>query len=266
MQSKIVLYTSFILAALVIYVSSVGLFTSGFYAAETVNWQAQSVGQDMVDLFLISPCLLLSAVFVYRNNRSAFMIWGGTVLYLTYTFALYCFDVHFNKLFVLYCLCFGLAFYSTLYFLFTQYRWSLDRHFERNAVTRMMAIYLVGIAVLFYFLWLSEIIPSTMQNTIPMSVVETGLFTNGVHVLDLAIILPAIGMTGVLIWKGLSLGFILAPMFLSFFVLMDITIGTLAYVMYRKGIEDNFDLTMIMGVLTILSLGLLVWYFKKWKQ
>ena len=265
MQSKTILYSSIILAALVTYVSYVGLFTPDFYAAETLNWQAQSVGQDIVDLFFIAPCLIISTILVYRNNRTAILIWGGTMLYLTYSFTLYCFDVHFNKLFVHYCLCLGIAFYSTLYFLFTQYAWSLNRRFERNSASRIVAAYLVIIAVLFYFLWLAEIIPAIVKHTIPQSLVESGLFTNGVQVLDLAIILPAIFMTGIVLWKGWPFGFILAPMFLSFFILMDITIGTLAYIMYKKGVADNFNLAIIMSVLGFSSLVLLLWFLKSSK-
>jgi hypothetical protein len=78
---------------------------------ETANWQAQSIGQDFVDLFLVTPCLLISAILAFRNNRNAKMIWGGVVLYITYTFVIYCF-----------CL-----FISIIYLLFTVFVW--DYHF-----------------------------------------------------------------------------------------------------------------------------------------
>jgi len=262
MQRKIILLLSFPLAALVAIVSGAGLLTPGFYSAETPNWQAQSIGQDMVDLFLITPCLLIASVLSFRNSRAATMIWGGVALYLTYTFVLYCFDVHFNKLFVLYCLCFALALYSFIYFLFTQYKGNMGEHFERNSVTRFVAFYFITIAVLFYFLWLSEIVPSIIQNRIPKSIADAGLFTNGVQVLDLAVILPAIFITGIFLLKGISFGFILAPMLLTFFVLMDITIGILAIVMNIKGVAGNLILTIIMGVLSLASLVLLIWYLK----
>jgi hypothetical protein len=250
------------LAALVIIVSCVGLLTPDFYSAETLNWQAQSAGQDMVDLFLIAPCLIITSILAYRNNRAATMIWGGVVLYLTYTFVLYCFDVHFNKLFVLYCFCLGLSFYSLLYFLFIHLKENKHEHVENKSLTRFIGIYFIIITVLFYFLWLSEIVPSTFQNTIPKSVSDAGLFTNGVQVIDLAIILPAIFITGIFLLKRISFGYILAPLILTFFVLMNITIGMLAVVMKIKGVESDLILTGIMGVLALVSLTLLIWYLK----
>ena len=261
---KFILLLSFPLAALLIVVSCIGLFTSDFYSAETLNWQAQSVGQDMIDLFFITPCLLITLVLAYRNNKAASMIWGGVVLYLTYTFVLYCFDVHFNRLFVLYCLCLGLSFYSLVYFLLTNLS-ECKEAFENKPATRFIGIYFIIIAMLFYFLWLAEIIPATLQNTIPKSVSDAGLFTNGVQVIDLAVILPAIFITGIFLLRRISFGFILAPVILTFFVLMDITIGMLAVVMKIKGVETDLMLTVIMSVLALISLSLLIWYLKSIK-
>lgn len=262
MEHKIILLLSFPLAVLIIIVSCVGLFTPGFYSAETLNWQAQAIGQDIVDLFLITPCLLIASILTYRKNKAATIIWGGVMLYIIYTFVLYCFDLHFNKLFVLYCFCLGLAFYSFVYFLFMQYKGTMGVCFEKKSVTRFVSVYFIIIAVLFYFLWLSEIVPSIIQNTMPKSVVDAGLFTNGVQVIDLAIILPAIFITGIFLLKGISFGFVLAPMLLTFTILMNITIGVLAIVMNSKGIESDLILTVIMGVLALVSLGLLIWYLK----
>ncbi len=264
-QGKIILALSLPLIILIIIVSCVGLSTPGFYSTETLNWQAQSIGQDMIDLFLITPCLLITSILSYRNNRTAIMIWGGVVLYLTYTFVIYCFDIHFNKLFVLYCVCLGLSFYSLMYFLFTHHKENSKEYFENKPVVRFIGIYFLIISALFYFLWLSEIIPAIIQNTIPKSIVETGLFTNAVQVIDLSVFLPGIFITGISLLKRISFGLILVPIILTFFVLMDISIGTLAVVMKMKGVESNLVLTVIMGVLALLSLVLLIWYFKSIK-
>lgn len=261
MKNRIILFLTLPLTAFIVIVSCVGLLSPNFYAAETVNWQAQSIGQDMIDLFLIAPCLLISSIFAFRNNKRATMIWGGIALYLTYTFVLYCFDVHFNTLFILYCLCLGLSFYSFVYFLFMCYKENIG-YYENKPIARLIGSYFIVIALLFYVLWLSEIVPAAIQNKIPKSVSDAGLFTNGVHVLDLAIILPAVFIVGIFLLKRVPLGFMLAPVILTFFVLMDITIGILAVVMNLKGVESDVSLTAIMGVLTLVSLGLLLGYFK----
>jgi len=44
--------------------------------------------------------------------------------------------------------------------------------------------------------------------------------------------------------------------------LMDITIGFLVVVMNRSGLETNTGLTLIMGILALISLLLLIRYLK----
>lgn len=256
---------SLLLSAVIVIVSMVGLFVPDFYSLETPNWKAQSLGQDLVDLLLIVPCLLITSFLADRNSHIAASARGGVVLYMTYTFALYCFDVHFNKLFVLYCLGLGLSLYSFVFFLWMNHRENIKSGFEYKPVLRVTGIYFLVIAVLFYLLWLSEIIPSILQNTVPESLAEAGLVTNGVHVLDLAIFLPGIFITGIFLLRKIPAGFLLAPVLLTFFVLMDITIGALAVVMKMKGIESNLLLTAIMAGLALLSQVLLIWYYRSIK-
>src|SRR6185503_15533855 len=90
-RKPFILIISLVLAGLVIIVSLAGILIPNFYSVETPDWQAQSIGQDIVDLFVIVPCLIITSVFAYRNNRKAMLVWGGVLCYLIYTFIFYCF-------------------------------------------------------------------------------------------------------------------------------------------------------------------------------
>ncbi len=70
-RNKAILFLSLPLVVSMIFVSSAGILTPDFYSAETLNWQSQSIWQDMIDLFLIVPCLLVTSVLAYRNSKSA---------------------------------------------------------------------------------------------------------------------------------------------------------------------------------------------------
>jgi hypothetical protein len=234
-----------------------------FYATETPNWQVQSRGQDLVDLFLLVPVLLFTALMVLLHKPWALSIWAGAVLYLAYTFVLYCFDVHFNALFLLYCAGLGLALYSFLYFLLAQSAQNVTNPSAGSSLSNFTGYYFISIALLFALLWLSEIIPSILRDTLPKSLAEAGLFTNGVHVLDLAILLPGIFMCGLWLLKGRLIGQLLAPVFLSFFVLMTLTIGTLSCLMKIRGFAPDFTLCYIMAALALFSLLLLILLLKQ---
>ena len=149
-----------------------------------------------------------------------------------------------------------------MYFLFTKPAGTGNGNFENKSLMRIIGIYFIAVSVIFYFLWLAEIIPSIINNAQPKSLIETGLFTNGVHVIDLAVFLPAVFITGIFLLKRKLFGFILTPIMLTFFILMDITIGILAAGIKMKGVESNLMLTAIMSIFTLISLALLIWYLR----
>jgi len=79
---------------------------------------------------------------------------------------------------------------------------------------RSTSVVLIAIGSVFYLLWLSEIVPATLSGTIPEALAEAGLPTNPVHVLDLALFLPAAVVAGGLLARRRALGYVLAPVVL----------------------------------------------------
>lgn len=259
------LWLSIPLALLLIIVSLTGLYSTGFYAKESLNWQAQSAGQDMADLFLVTPALLITAILAARKRKGALLAWAGVVMYIVYSFIIFCFAVHFNRLFLFYCAILGLSFYSLAWFFYTLLITPVSKTQFNEVPRKTTGIYFIILAILFAFLWLSEIIPAIIANDVPESVREAGLFTNAVHVIDLSVILPGMLISGILLLKKRYIGYIMAPVFLSFFILMDITIGGLVVVMIKRGLPGSYILTIIMGALTLFSSILLIYYIKKIK-
>ncbi len=260
------IWLSLLLVLLVVIVSCIGYFTPGFYARETINWQTQSAGQDLIDLALISPVLLISVLLMRKGNRIALYISAGATLYLAYTFLIYCVAVKFNQLFVFYCLVLGLSFYSFLDFLLFALKIKIRSVTDTPESNKIAAIYFISIAILFYGLWLSEIEPSVWNNTVPESLDEVGLATNPVHVLDLAFLLPAVFITGLMLLKRNVFGILLTPALLTFFILMDITIGVLTVMMYVKDLTDFIAVAFIMAALAFFSIVLLILFIKRNKM
>lgn len=261
-QVKTIVRISVPLIVLVALTSCIGIFVPDFYHKETLNWQTQSLGQDILNLVLIVPGLIVVTFLTFSNRRIATLLWGGVLLYLVYTFVIYCFDVHFNRLFIAYCLGLGLSFYSFIYFLYTQINERIATDFGNALVIKVIGIYFLVLSTLFYLLWLGEIIPAITNNTTPKSLLDVGLPTNPVHIIDLSVILPGIFTTGIFLLKKKRIGFILAPVILVFFILMDITIGFLIVMMKEKGLPVNLWLTSVMGMLALFSLVLLIGYLR----
>ncbi|MES1217801.1 MAG: hypothetical protein ABUT20_20010 [Bacteroidota bacterium] len=261
--NSIALQLSVSQALLIVLTGLTGIFTPGFYAQESANWQAQSIGQDIIDCFLIVPVLVISAIYLKRKSENAFAVWGGINFYLSYTYAIFCFDVHFNMFFIVYCIILGMSFYSCLIFFYRMLK-AGGKAVQPSGFNfiKLTAFYFICIAVLFYILWLSEIVPSVIHREVPSVLKETRLFTNPVHVIDLSIFLPGLIISGILLFKRKAPGYQLAPALLTFLVLMNITIGFLMLFMYYKGVEANPVLALFMGVLAIFSFFLLRLFLK----
>jgi len=253
------------LAILTAIVSYAGVFVESTYARENSLYAAQGIGQDIVNLFIVVPILLFAAFFAWRKSKLGLLIWSGAVFYLAYSYTIYSFGLHFNNLFIAYCLILGLSFYSLVYFLISSLRENVSQWFASDVSTKPTGIFLVVIAVLFYFIWLSEIIPAILINATPKSIIESGLLINPVHVLDIAICLPALIVTGIALIKKKNIGFLLAPTMLLFCIFMAVAIAAMLITMKAKGLDTNLVLTAIFGFITLLSSFFLARYLWKLK-
>lgn len=257
-------FLSLPLAIALIIVSAIGYTTPDLYHQETLNWQIQSRGQDIIDLFLIAPILLLSTYMSIRSNKWWISIWAATIVYLIYSFLIFCFSVHFNFLFPVYCLILGLSFYSILYYIIILRKLTLPERFAASPITVAIGIYLIFISVMFYGLWLSEILPFVIKGETPTSLIETGLQTNPVHVIDLSVILPGVFITGVMLLKKNYLGLQLAAILLIFFIIMNITIASLHIMLREQGLVTSISIAWGMIALAILSLFFFILLVRKY--
>jgi putative effector of murein hydrolase LrgA (UPF0299 family) len=206
--------------------------------------------------------LLISSFYAYQKNKIGLFLWSGALFYIAYSYTLYCFAVHFNNFFIAYCFILGLSFYSIIYFLFKSLKENVTEWFDESIPGKSISIYLFVIAIIFYFLWLSEIVPAILNQKIPASIVENGLLTNPVHVLDLAFCLPALIITAILLLKKNAVGYLLVPAMLSLCLLMAVAIAAMVIVMKIKGLEADIILTVIFGVISLTSTVFLFKYLK----
>jgi len=253
------------LAILTAIASYAGIFIETTYAKETTLYASQGIGQDIVNLFIVVPILLVASFFAYRKSKLGLLVWSGAIFYLAYSYTIYSFGLHFNQLFILYCAILGLSFYSFVYFVLSAIRENVSEWFTTKISTRSTGVFLIVIAVLFYFIWLSELIPSIYQNETPMSVIESGLLINPVHVLDIAICLPALLITGIALFKKRSIGFLLAPAMLIFCIFMAIAIAAMVLVMKSKGLDSDLVLFSIFAIITVISIFFLIRYVRTLK-
>ena len=88
-------------AAVPIGVASLaGLAAPSTYAAEAPAWAAQAVGQDVVNLLVVAPALLVAGWLADRGSARARLMIGGCLVYAAYSHVVYAVGLHFNRLFL----------------------------------------------------------------------------------------------------------------------------------------------------------------------
>lgn len=213
-------------AALVAIAALTGLVAPATYARETAIWRAEAISQDWANLFVDVPWLVASALFALRGSRRARLLLAGGLVYTAYTYATYAFAVRFNALFLIYCGALGTSAYA-LRALSADLR-DAASWFSPRAPVRLAGGFAMACALAFAALWLAQIIPALARGTAPAEVEAAGLLTNPVHVLDLALVLPAMFTGGWLLWNRRPGGYAVVTVLLGFTVVMAAALTTLA--------------------------------------
>ena len=263
--SKTSLWLSMLVAFLVLIASSAGLLLKSTYARETTSYGLQSVGQDIENI-VAAAALLLTVYFVSKGSVKAFLVWIGVLLALMYSYVIYAFAVHFNSLFLVYVAILGLSFYTLVGSLIRLHLEGLQPSFAANTKARPVSVFLLVVAILFYLQWLSEDIPALVTGKIPQSVMENGLLTNPVHVLDIGLLLPAMIITAILLWRRKLLGYLLAIPLLVFSILTGIGILAIFVAMSMNGMPTSLAVELLFAVIIVVSLVLSWLYVREVKE
>lgn len=261
---RILRILTILLAISLTLVSVAGVFVPGTYSRDAASMAAQGVGQDFVDLFLVVPLLVISFFFSARGNRIGALLYSGTVFYIMYSFIIYCFGVHFNQLFLLYCFTLGVSLYAFIVVMADLRKLDAGAWFDK-APAKLVSGYTLFVALVFYALWLNSIIPAIISNQAPSEVSENELLVNPVHVIDLAFALPGLIIGSILLWKKRGLGYIIVSTALVFMVLLTIALAAMVIMLVVKEISEDFTVAMVFGVLSVTSVVFTIILLRKIK-
>jgi hypothetical protein len=255
-----------LLAVSLAAVSICGAFVPGTYSRDAASLAAQGIGQDLVNLFLVVPLLAGSLAFIRRGSRAALLIYAGTVFYILYSFVIYALGVHFNRLFLAYCLTLGLSFYAFILIMIEMAKMDVENWYGPGLPVRLTGFYLVVVSALFYLLWLKDVLPAVINNTVPRSVSDYQLLVNPVHVMDMAIALPGLVIAALLLMRRRRLGYILAPAALVFTVVLAIALAGMVVMSKAKGVSEDISIAAIFIVLAVISGIFLETFLKRLKN
>jgi hypothetical protein len=242
--------------------SVVGLLpAAGIYRQETDSFADQAAAQDLVNLLLVAPLLLVLGWRAHRGQFGAYLCWLGCLGFTVYNYAIYAFSIHFGPLFLLWVAVLGLSIFALIGSLTAVDPAVIEARLARRA-RRWPGLFLVVVAALFTVLWLREIMPDLLARRPSTSAGQYNLPSNPVHVLDLAFFLPAALTSGVLLLRRHQWGYVTAPAQLTWIALTCLPIVVTSFVADARGHQPGWAVAAVIGILFLATVTTLAWLLR----
>src|SRR3954451_6291617 len=244
-------------ALLAILGSVVGLLApDSVYGRETPALQNAAIAQDLVNLVLVGPLLLVLALRAHRGSLRSWLCWLGCLLFTVYNYAIYAFSIHFGPLFLVWTSVLGLSLFALIGGLAALDPAALTARFTGIGL-RLSGWFLIAVSAVFALLWLSKIIPDLLAGRLSSSATEWNVPANPVHVLDLAFFLPAACLTGVLVLRHHWLGYGTAVGQLIWLGLTCLPILLTPFVANLRGDHAVWSVLVPIGTMCLATLAVL---------
>jgi hypothetical protein len=253
-----------VLAGVIVAAGVYGLFAAGAYPApEGVRPTLPETlrGQDVVNL-LAAGSLVWGGVRARRGSLGGHVVWLAICLYIPYTYLMYV-VAPYNDALLLYIAGIGLGTYGLVHGLVRLDAGVVGRAFA-DLPRRGLAWFLLALAGLFATMWLVSIL-SVWPGGVPEDLFAYDI-PSIVHVLDLAIVLPLLAITAVLLLRGHPVAPVLAAMLLVKTLTLGLALLSMnAFVAVSGGAFDPAE-PVIWSIVVAVSAGWLVLVARRMRE
>jgi hypothetical protein len=199
---------SAIIAVLMVVASVAGLLIDGLYTDGA--WAREALrGGDLTTLAVAVPVLIGSLLLARRGSHAAEAVWLGVLAYAVYNYGYFAFGATFNDIFVLHIALLSLSIITLVLAVVNVDFEAIAARFRAIQGTRWVAGFLAvvgaGLGAIWVFLAIRFAITGELLADVP---------TDGIHLvfaIDTSLLVPALVMAGVLLWRRTTGGFVFAP-------------------------------------------------------
>jgi hypothetical protein len=283
--SKIVIWLSWLIAALALVAAAIGLFYQDggtAFSFTTLRGQAvQIYGQglyrydipltavgfraaDVVTLVLAIPLLVISSLLYRRGSLKGGLLLVGALAYFLYNYGSMAVGAAYNNLFLVYVALFSASLFGLVLALISFDMQELPSHFTAALPRHGIAIFLVVSGVILALVWLVlSIVPALLQGTAPPEVASYTTFITGV--MDEGIVAPVLIISGVLLLRRAPIGYLLASMMLVFTVTLGTNLTVAGIAQLLTGVISTGQFigrTLPFAILTLIATWLTIILFR----
>jgi hypothetical protein len=173
----------------------------------TAAMNGSARGTALVFLVVTTPAMVAGMILAGRGSVRAIVVWLGALFVTVYNAQMFLYATPFNQLFLVYLAVLALSIWAIVALLSSGTVGRLAAAADSTMPVRLVAGYVVAIAVFNALLWLKSIIPAVLSDAPTSVLAGTGLTTNPVYVQDLAIWLPLAIVGACWLWRRRSWGY-----------------------------------------------------------
>ena len=207
-------------------------------------------GNDWVTLVVAVPLLIAALVRVRQGSTRGLLLWLGMLGYSIYNYAFYLFGVALNAFFPLYITILILSVTTVILVLSHIDIAEVVTSFAPTTPVRIIGGYLMFVAVTFFVVWLGMWAAYAFAGTPTPIEPEAWKL---VAALDLTMMMPALGLGGVLLWRRNGWGYLIAAIAAVQGALYLLVLSVNSVVSIARGFEEAPGQLPVWGTLFVVT-------------
>jgi len=244
------------LVSCIISISHNDIYLDGEWA------NAQWLGQDIITLIIALPFLLVSSVKGIGNGNIKWeMINCGILLYYAYTYSFFMFAAELTPLYLFHFPIYGLSVIGFVICCIRIFNRDFQFKLPKKGLRTIIIFYLVLIALMISFLWLNDIM-AHLNDPEHSSDTPDGKAPLIIYSLDLAIIIPLMISSALLLYKQSNWGYTLSGIILTKTSTLGFALMAMALSMFLQRLNPDYFLIVLWSTIGLIGALLTILYLK----
>jgi hypothetical protein len=247
---------------------TVEIWGQGLYQYDTALGATGFTAADMITLVLAIPILLISIIMYRHGSLKGGLLLTGVLAYFLYNYTSMGFGAAYNNLFLAYILIFSASLYGLILALLSFDLKTLPSHFGSGLPRKGIGIFLIVSGIIVSLVWLVlSIVPALIAGQAPPESYYYTTFTTGI--IDIGLVAPALILAGMLIRRGVPLGYLLASAMLIFTCILGANLtagGIIQIVKEVLRVSQALVFTVPFVILSLISIWFTILLFRNFSE
>jgi hypothetical protein len=241
-------------AAVVLMVASslLGLFDHGLYREGA--WASEALrGGDLVTLAVAAPLLAFALLRTIRGSLQWPAAWIGLLGYSVYNYGFYVFGPTFNDAFLLHIMAMSVSLFGITFGLPSMHWRDVGERFRNDRWARWIGGVLVAVGVLQGAAWMVLIVRFVVTGELLEQIPVAGQHL--IFALDLTLMMPALVIAGVLLYRRTTIGYVLGPAVAVLGAVYSLNGNAAAWFQSHAGVPGTVAVSPTNVVITLAMFG-----------